>query len=82
MKKGLKTPPASHDWGPYSGIEDYELKERITRRITGAHKRSGMCARVHAIVRLSGISIHLERRHPEFLSSSLGDVQLVSFQKL
>jgi hypothetical protein len=30
----VKIAPTSRYWGPYSGIEDYELKARITPRLT------------------------------------------------
>ena len=41
----LLLPPTSHYWKPYSAIEDYEMKERITpsapiaKALLNAHKR-------------------------------------------
>jgi hypothetical protein len=29
-KSGLQVAPTSHYWQPYSGIEGYELEERVT----------------------------------------------------
>jgi hypothetical protein len=45
----LNVSPTSHCRGPYSRIEDYELKERITVKISGAGRRPLDC-RVGRIV--------------------------------
>ena len=37
-KYSSRVTPTSHYWGPYSRIEDYELKERVTLRFTGKIK--------------------------------------------
>jgi hypothetical protein len=40
LRGGLFSSPTSQYWQPYSGIEDYELKERITAKISGGYKPS------------------------------------------